>query len=600
LKYSFTERWLLQAGMPEDQVKARNKQALIRAKRYPVPHRWLYFIVLWLIDWGGPLFILFQFKRARKLSDDLFEIFVKRLKENSISIIQITGVFAVMPLIEVLTEEIPPKRREEHPLKKYNLTSITTGSYHSDVIIIGSGAGGAPAALELSRQGMQVTLIEKGDIIKLESAPRMLENYYVGQGLTLSLTGGTILVLAGSTVGGTTSINSGTCLRPLKECLSIWDDQLNTKFADGELDSYLQQAETQIGVTVPPRSLLSKSAELFETGLNELGRSGAYVLPRNAPACEGSGRCCFGCPTGAKQSTDYSFLPQAVKAGTKLLINTEATRIVEKSDAVSVKLEGPDGKKTIYCKHLIIAGGALYTPGILRRNHLGSKLMQVGKHLKIHPATKVFAYFPDHYHGEKGVPQGLGYLPPELPRITLEGIHTPKSMMGPIFSVGGKKFNWWLDHAEHLASFGLMLRDRNKGSLFEVNSFPWINYKLHPDDAKDIGAGILLIAKAFFAAGAERVLLPLTGKNKKEFCGPDELDDFKPEHLGTKDMIISGFHPQGTAGMGRVVDTDLKLMGSKRIFVCDASVFPDSPGVNPQTTIMALSLRLADKLINNP
>ena len=583
--------------MPENLVKARNKQAMLRARRFSVPHRWLYFIVLWLIDWGGPLFILCKFKRARKLSDVQFELFIRRLKENPVSLVQIAAVFAFVPLIEVLIEEIPPNRRESHPLSKYSL--ISTGSDNSDVVIIGSGAGGAPAALALSRHGMKVTLIEKGGIIKFDSAPRMLENYYVGQGLTLSLTGGTLLVLAGSTVGGTTSVNSGTCLRPLKECLSVWDNLLNTKFAEGELDTYLQQAETQIGVTVPPRSLLSKSAELFEKGLNELGRTGAYVLPRNASSCEGSGRCCFGCPTGAKQSTDYSFLPQAVEAGAKLLINTVATKIVEKKDAVSVNIDGPDGKKTIYCKHLIIAGGALYTPGILRRNHLGSQLEEAGKHLKIHPATKVFAYFPDHYHGERGVPQGLGYMPPELPRITLEGIHTPKSMMGPIFSVGGEKFNWWFSHAGHLASFGLMQRDRNKGSLFEVNSFPWINYKLHHDDARDIGSGIKLIAQAFFAAGAERVLLPLAGKSKKEFCSADELNDFKPEHSGTKDMIISGFHPQGTAGMGRVVDTDLKLIGSKRIFVCDASVFPDSPGVNPQITIMALSLRLAEMLIKN-
>ncbi len=587
--------------MPEDLVKARNKQALIRAKRYPAPHRWLYFIVLWLIDWGGPLFILFQFKRARKLSDDKFELFIRRLKESPVSLIQISAFFAFAPLIEVLSEEKPPVRRAEHPLKKYDLTSKskTNATHHSDVIIIGSGAGGAPAALELSRKGLQVTVIEKGDVIELDTALRMIEKYYVGQGLTISLTGGTLLVLAGSTVGGTTPINSGTCLSPLKECLSIWDDQLNTKFAEGNLDPYIQRVETQLGVNTLPRSLLTKSAELFEKGLNAIGRPGAYILPRCAPACEGSGRCYLGCPTGSKQSTDYSYLPQAVEAGAKLLINTEATRIVEKNDVVLVEVKGPEGKESLSCKTLIIAGGALYTPGILRRNHLGSKLSQTGKHLKIHPATKVFARFPDLRHGETGIPQGLGYRPPELPRMTLEEAHAPKSLIGPILSVGGKKFNWWLDRADQLASFGLMIRDRNKGSLFEVNSFPWISYKLHPDDVKDIGAGILLIAKAFFAAGAERVLLPLTGKNKKEFCSPEELNDFKPEQLGTKDVIISGFHPQGTAGMGRVVDTDLKLMGSERIFVSDASVLPDSPGVNPQITIMALSLRLADKLINN-
>ncbi len=60
--------------------------------------------------------------------------------------------------------------------------------------------------------------------------------------------------------------------------------------------------------------------------------------------------------------------------------------------------------------------------------------------------------------------------------------------------------------------------------------------------------------------------------------------------------MISGFHPMGTAGMGKIVDVDQKLIGSDRIYVADASVLPNSPGVNPQITIMALSLRLANHL----
>jgi len=60
---------------------------------------------------------------------------------------------------------------------------------------------------------------------------------------------------------------------------------------------------------------------------------------------------------------------------------------------------------------------------------------------------------------------------------------------------------------------------------------------------------------------------------------------------------VAGFHPQGTAAMGRIVDADLALAGSRRVWVCDASVLPDSPGVNPMLTIVALSLRLADRLL---
>jgi len=71
----------------------------------------------------------------------------------------------------------------------------------------------------------------------------------------------------------------------------------------------------------------------------------------------------------------------------------------------------------------------------------------------------------------------------------------------------------------------------------------------------------------------------------------------KVEDFSRWRMINSGFHPQGTAAMGRVVDKDLQLIGSERIAVCDASVLPASPGVNPMVGIMALSLRLADRII---
>ena len=500
MSYTFKERWLLQAGVPEEKIKTKWLQAVARSHRYPPLHRRVYPILLWFTEWLGPLFIVFRFSKAGNLSEKTFDLYLNRLREHRISYIQIMSVFVLAPLKEAIIEKEPPQAWE-HPL--HDLKKEKDPEAHSDVIIIGSGAGGAPAALELSRNGLSVTIIEKGEILESGTAARILEKYYVGQALTLSYNGGMLLVLAGNTVGGTTSINSGTCLRPRKECLELWDRQLGTHFADGELDTYLDKVESQVGVCVPDRSLLSKSSILFEKGLEKLNRPGAYVLPRYAPGCNGSGRCCFGCPTGAKQSTDYSYLPQAVKAGARLLINTEAVKIDERKDKVLVKIKGADGEQTLTCKTLIISGGAMFTPGLLKRNRLGSRLSQVGKNLKIHPANKVFAWFPDHFHGEGGIPQGSGYHPPELPLVTLEGIHTPKSITAPIFSVSGKAFNWWLERNDYLSSFGLMIRDRGKGSLFELNGFPCIGYKLHPQDAKDIIAGDILIAKTFFAAGAK-------------------------------------------------------------------------------------------------
>gem|GEM_PF-2211548 len=592
-KISFRERWLLQAGVSEEKLPAKLETARNRAKRYPRPFCWIYPFLLWKVDCIGPLFLMGKLKLARNLSDEDFDEYLVRLKESRWDLIKLAGTLSIAPLMEVIAEELMPVQTKEHPLAKV-ISSGENKSNDYDVIIIGSGAGGAPAALALSEKGMRVAVIEEGDILRMDKAPRILEKYYVGQGLTASLNGGMLLTLAGHTVGGTTSINSGTCLNPLPANLEKWDKNWGTDFSGNKLNKYLQRAAEQIGVCIPPATLLSKSAGLFDKGLKAIGRNDAYILPRNAPHCEGSGRCCFCCPPYAKQSTDISFLPQAVEKGAALYANTKAVSISEKEKGVEVTIRTNGEEKKLSARKLIISAGALYTPGLLKRNRLGSNRGKAGKYYKIHPATKVFAYFPGLHHGETGVPQGMGYKPPELPHITLEGIHTPKSLTAPILAVAGKKFNWWMQHNDDLASFGLMVQDRGKGRVIEINSFPYTLYRLHAEDARDVGEAVKLIARAFFAAGAKKVLLPLVGKIKKEYNSVDELDELQPKHFRPKSFIISGFHPQGTAGIGRVVDNNLRVNGTKNIYVCDASVLPDSPGVNPMMTIMALSLRLAD------
>ena len=106
---------------------------------------------------------------------------------------------------------------------------------------------------------------------------------------------------------------------------------------------------------------------------------------------------------------------------------------------------------------------------------------------------------------------------------------------------------------------------------------------------------MIIAAEAMFAAGAERVVFPTMGRDG-EVGTAAELASVRPEHFTPKNLMTSGFHPHGTAGMGRVVDSDLALHGTRRVSVCDASVLPASPGVNPQVSIMALSLRHADHL----
>ncbi|MBE2245972.1 MAG: GMC family oxidoreductase [Candidatus Competibacteraceae bacterium] len=597
-KRRFSTRWLRLAGVPEDVLVSRVELASNRVRRFPKWHALMYPCLLACVNNFGPLFLMNKWRAAHALSDDDFLKFCSCFREHSSSFVRLLAIFVFYPLSQVLENESSENQAYSHPLQSVcNTTPEWNDKEVADYIIIGTGAGGAPVAAELARKGKSVLIIEKGGLVQIESPGKVLEKNYVSQGFVSTLNGSTLMVFAGQTVGGTTSVNSGTSLNPLPECLSEWDECWGTHFSDGLLQPFLERVKEDIHICVPGEDVLSESSRLFREGMSRIGRHDTYILPRNIQQCKGSGRCAFGCPKGAKQSTDLAYLPQAIQHGAKLFHQTEALRIKDGKKNVEVLVDHCGVQRTFKAKKLIIAAGALFTPSLLRKNKLGSNFSRAGYHLQIHPATKVFAHFPNHYVGFAGIPQGMGYRMPAPSRVTLEGIHTPKSLTAPIISVGGKRFNEWMSRIESLASFGLMVRDRATGRVIYISGQPYLQYHLHPDDATDIASGLRVIAEAFFAAGAERVLMPYGGVSPIEMKAPDELNRIPQIH--SRHIMLSGFHPLGTAGIGRVVDDTLKLFGSENIYICDASVLPSSPGVNPQVTVMALSLRLADHLIMN-
>lgn len=589
IPHALMRRWLEAVGRSESADELAH-MARRRVERFPIPVRWLHRLVVWFIEYLGPVGFLGRFRRASRLDAEDFNRLQRRL--NDPAWYPLRGAFLLfrLPLHEVTEAEAPPSDYP-HPLQ--GVKTDSSDSY--DVVVIGSGAGGAPLAWALSRSGLRVAVIEAGSLPRPETTSNALEHYYLGQGMIVSPVGGLLPILAGHAVGGTTAINSGTCLRPSKDRLAAWDRQAGTDFSRGSLDPWMDQVERILGVGLPDRSLLSPACVLVETGFARLGRPDTYLLPRNAPSCKGSGRCCFVCPTGAKLSTDLGFLPQAVEAGCALFVGYRAEGLREAKDGIEVSVEGPEGKRILRGRELVLAAGALSTPGLIRKNHLGDHWRQSGRFLRVHPATKVFAHFRDPVHGERGIPQGIGYLAPELPRLAFEGIFTPRSGAVKMMPLVAERQRWWLERYEHVASFGAFVQDRSIGRVDMVGTLPVVSYRLHPQDARDLGAGILLIAEAWFAAGAERVLLPACGI-PNELRTPDDLRKLAPEDFKPSQLLAGAFHPQGTAGIGRVVESDLALMGTSHIHVCDASVLPDSPGVNPQITIMALSLRLAERL----
>ena len=186
----------------------------------------------------------------------------------------------------------------------------------ADVVVVGSGAGGAPVAKALAEAGKRVVVVEEGAYFareQLNARPRdMTALLYRDGGQVATVGTPAIMLPTGRAVGGTTLVNSGTCFRIPPRIATRWRDELGVEI-DG-LDALYAQVEREIGVRRVTPELAGANARIAKRGADALGWSGHY-LDRNAVGCQGSGVCAFGCPTGAKQHAGEVYMNAAHAAG---------------------------------------------------------------------------------------------------------------------------------------------------------------------------------------------------------------------------------------------------------------------------------------------
>src|SRR3954469_4882840 len=283
----------------------------------------------------------------------------------------------------------------------------------ADVCVIGSGAGGAPVAKELAEGGMGVVILEDGERYTTDdfhARPRtMSERLYRDAGQTATIGNVPVVLPLGNSVGGTTTINSGTCFRTPPPVLEMWGERFGLDaLNECELDPYFRRVERIINVAQVPPDLAGQNAEVVRRGAEALGWSGDYLF-RNVRGCVGSGVCAFGCPTSAKQHTGLTYVPRAWDAGATTYTGTRARRIVltgGRATGVDATTAG-GGRVHVECAKVVVAAGAIHTPLLLRRNGLGASSGELGRNLAIHPATAVRALFDEEIDMARGVPQSF-------------------------------------------------------------------------------------------------------------------------------------------------------------------------------------------------
>jgi choline dehydrogenase-like flavoprotein len=256
---------------------------------------------------------------------------------------------------------------------------------------------------------------------------------------------------------------------------------------------------------------------------------------------------------------------------------------------------------------VIVSAGTIASSELLLNSGLDVN-GRVGRGVAIHPSPAMIGDFEEEINGNQGIPMGYHCHEFSVLKTGKRGYMLESIFLAPYqFSLPLPGFNY--EHKElmsrypHYALIGSLLQDESVGTVMLGGPAGAIlNYELTEGDAKMMIEGMKNSAKVLFAAGATRVIT--SHRRRTVLYSEDDLHLIDERGVAKMDINIASAHPQGGNPMSglpgiSVVDSHSEVFGIDNLFVCDASVFPTSVGVNPQLTVMALAMRLAEYLGEN-
>ncbi len=481
----------------------------------------------------------------------------------------------------------------------------------ADVAVLGTGAGGAAAAHELASRGHAVALIEEGRYFSRKdfsgNVVQMTDRLYRNKGATFAFSPWPVFLPLGKAVGGTTTVNSGTCFPPTPWVYEHWRSLGLPELNEAALSPHLAEVARLLKISTATDETIGPVGEIIRSGAAKLGLKDVHALSRNAEACDGKALCQFGCPSGAKQSTDVSVVPRALERGAFLFTGFAARRLLwENGSVAGVVCRGRDTSGaprtlTVRAKNVVVAMGTLLTPVFLARN--GVEHPQLGRNLTFHPASGVGGIFPGvDMKNQASIPQGIGIRDFAEEGLMLEGGTMQWVPYGMSIRRSGKRFVHLMENWPHTAFFGFMVRDRGRGRVWTQTpgNFPLVTYRLDDRDFGQLIRAMGLMMRLFLTQGASEVF-SLGSPGLPPVRSLPELDRFMRQKFRKRDFFLSAWHPLGTARVAPtpeagVCGPDHQVWGRKGLYVMDGSAVPGPLGVNPQVTIAALSLRAASLL----
>ncbi|MFD7663159.1 GMC family oxidoreductase N-terminal domain-containing protein [Streptomyces sp. NPDC059788] len=479
-----------------------------------------------------------------------------------------------------------------------------------DALVIGSGAGGAVAALELARAGHRTVVLEEGPratTAGLAASPPAanLRRLYRDAGLTPILGSPVIPYGEGCCVGGSTVVNGGLLWAPPDALLERWARVMGTTdYRAVRLAAHVRRVSERLGVIEQPYGDGNADSLLLADAADALGWRRATAR-RAAPGCRHRNRCPTGCPTGAKHSMAVSYLPEAEWYGARIDSGTRA--VLLRHDGRSVHgvtaFGGPDGRTRVDYRPrtVFLAAGAVGSAVLLQRS--GIHRRAAGRAMGFHVNFRLVARFADPVHAGRGT-----IFTSQLREFEGLGIHvmpanlTPGSLAAALAGHGPAVVNALLADLERAAVYTVQVRMNGRVAVRQRPGFGrLLRHGMTSHDHGLLRFALGRAARLLFRSGAVELYPPCPGAPplRTDRAAQETAVRSDPRRWDLVCVHAMASCPMGRPALGGVCDQDGRPYGFTNLRLCDASVLPGPAGVSPQGTIMAFAHEIAARYLSS-